>query len=89
MQHLNNTKALTIENLIELSWRSMDDEVGCYAYLQNKNNISKEIKAWTTKKFINTTHETLVDSLTSQNKLCYQNNISVIKKGCFRDRLST
>lgn len=28
--------ALTIENFIELSWRGMDDKIGCYAYLHTK-----------------------------------------------------
>lgn len=29
--------ALTVEDLVELSWWGVDDKVGCYAYLHKKD----------------------------------------------------
>lgn len=50
-QKFPEAKALTIENLIEFPWRSMDDEVCCYAYLQH---ISEEVYSMNHKQNTNT-----------------------------------
>lgn len=35
---------LTIENFIKLSWRGMDDKVGCYAYLHTESGYGLKLE---------------------------------------------